>query len=74
MKSILNVYQLLKVNATEPGSQFAANAVQEYFVQKNAIQEFTKPSAPEQNITISLGSFCLPETIRLFGIKLVPIG
>ena len=34
------------------GSQFVASAVQEYFVQKNVIQEFTKPSTPQQNAHI----------------------
>jgi len=34
------------------GSQFVASAVQEYFVKKNIIQEFTKPSTPQQNAHI----------------------
>jgi hypothetical protein len=31
------------------GSQFIADAVQQYFKNKNVIQEFTKPATPEQN-------------------------
>jgi putative transposase len=34
------------------GSQFIASQVQEYFVEKNIIQEFTKPSTPQQNAHI----------------------
>ncbi len=34
------------------GSQFIASKVQEYFIQKNVIQEFTKPSTPQQNAHI----------------------
>lgn len=34
------------------GSQFVASQVQEYFCQKNIIQEFTKPSTPQQNAHI----------------------
>lgn len=31
------------------GSQFIADLVQQYFQDKNVIQEFTKPATPEQN-------------------------
>src|SRR5690554_2197634 len=31
------------------GSQFVASQVQDYFVENNIIQEFTKPSTPQQN-------------------------
>ena len=34
------------------GSQFVASQVQEYFVENNIIQEFTKPSTPQQNVHI----------------------
>lgn len=34
------------------GSQFVASQVQEYFVENNIIQEFTKPSTPQQNAHI----------------------
>lgn len=34
------------------GSQFIASQVQEYFIQKNITQEFTKPSTPQQNAHI----------------------
>jgi putative transposase len=31
------------------GSQFVADLVQQYFRDKNIVQEFTKPATPEQN-------------------------
>ncbi len=31
------------------GSQFIAQEVQDYFLNKNVTQEFTKPATPEQN-------------------------
>lgn len=34
------------------GSQFVASLVQEYFVENNITQEFTKPSTPQQNAHI----------------------
>jgi transposase InsO family protein len=34
------------------GSQFVASQVQEYFIENNIIQEFTKPSTPQQNAHI----------------------
>jgi len=34
------------------GSQFIADSVQQYFKDKNVIQEFTKPATPEQNAHI----------------------
>ena len=34
------------------GSQFIADSVQQYFQDKNVIQEFTKPATPEQNAHI----------------------
>jgi transposase InsO family protein len=34
------------------GSQFVASQVQEHFAQKNVVQEFTKPSTPQQNAHI----------------------
>ncbi len=34
------------------GSQFVASKVQEYFIKNNVIQEFTKPSTPQQNAHI----------------------
>lgn len=34
------------------GSQFEANMVQQYFADKNVIQEFCKPATPEQNAHI----------------------
>ncbi len=34
------------------GSQFIADLVQQYFQDKNVIQEFTKPATPEQNAHI----------------------
>jgi putative transposase len=33
----------------ENGSQFIIDLVQQYFQNKNVIQEFTKPATPEQN-------------------------
>jgi transposase InsO family protein len=34
------------------GSQFVASLVPQYFTEKNIIQEFTKPSTPQQNAHI----------------------
>lgn len=60
-EDVINLFEQIAVEYQMPerfvvrndnGSQFVASQVQEYFVQKNVVQEFTKPSTPQQNAHI----------------------
>lgn len=53
-EQISNEYQMPArfIVRNDNGSQFIASKVQEYFIQKDVIQEFTKPSTPQQNAHI----------------------
>jgi len=51
---IVDQYQMPErfIVRNDNGSQFIASEVQEYFVENNITQEFTKPSTPQQNAHI----------------------
>lgn len=60
-EDVINLFEKIKSEYQMPekfivrndnGSQFIARKVQEWFVQNNVKQEFTKPSTPEQNAHI----------------------
>ena len=54
VEKITSQYQMPEsfIVRNDNGSQFVANQVQQYFAQKNIVQEFTKPSTPQQNAHI----------------------
>ena len=53
-EKIISEYQMPAsfIVRNDNGSQFVAGLVQEYFAKKNIVQEFTKPSTPQQNAHI----------------------
>lgn len=50
-EKIISEYQMPAsfIVSNDNGSQFVAGLVQEYFTKNNIVQEFTKPSTPQQN-------------------------